>query len=66
MKKYKYEESFTYEGRRYRVRADSKEELAVKKYKKRQELESGAKKIEKACCFGIGQKSGWKPTKDLR
>ena len=51
MKKYKYEESFTYEGRRYRVRADSKEELAVKKYKKRQELESGAKKIEKSMLF---------------
>ena len=45
MKKYKYEMTFTFEGKRYRIRADTKKELAVKEYKKRQELESGRSAI---------------------
>lgn len=47
MKKYKYETSFTYEGIRYRIRADTKKDLILKEYKKREELENGAKRIEK-------------------
>ena len=41
MKKYKYTSTFMYEGKRYYIRGDTEKELAVKEYKKRQELESG-------------------------
>ena len=44
-KKYKYQKYFTYDDHRYVVRADTPEELAVKEYKKRQELEGYVKTI---------------------
>ncbi len=47
MKKYKYSKNITIEGKVYKIRADTKEELAVKEYKKRQEIENNVKKIEK-------------------
>ena len=41
MKTYNYDKWFTFMGRRYRVRADSKEELAVKLALKKRDLEEG-------------------------
>ena len=41
MKKYKYKQSFTYEGQRYWVRADTKTELAVKIELKKRDLKEG-------------------------
>lgn len=40
-KKYKYTSSFTYEGRRYYVHADTKADLAVRKAMKLRDLEEG-------------------------
>ena len=39
-KKYKYVQDFTFEGKRYKVRADSKKELALKVARKQLELEN--------------------------
>lgn len=39
-KKYKYIQDFTFEGKRYKVRADSKKELALKVARKQLELEN--------------------------
>lgn len=41
MKKYKYSTSFTYEGRRYSVHADTKADLAVKKALKLRDIQEG-------------------------
>lgn len=46
-KKYKHQKYFTFEDRRYVVRADTLEELAVKEYKKRQEIEGKVKTIDR-------------------
>lgn len=51
MKKYKYSKNITIDGKVYKIRADTKEELAVKEYKKRQDVENGVKKIEKNMLF---------------
>ena len=48
MKKYKHTKNITVDGRVYKIRADTKEELAVKEYKKRQELENGIRKITRS------------------
>ena len=40
-KKYKYTSSFTYEGRRYYIHADTKADLAVRKAMKLRDLEEG-------------------------
>lgn len=39
MKKYKYQTSFMHNGKRYMVRADTLEELYVKKAKKKEQVE---------------------------
>lgn len=44
-KKYKFVKTISVDGHKYKIRADSESELAVKEYKKRQELESGRKII---------------------
>ena len=46
-KKYKYQKYFTYDDHRYVVRADTQEDLAVKEYKKRQELEGKVKTVDR-------------------
>lgn len=46
MKKYKHTKFFTIDGKRYAVRADTPEELAVKEYKKRQEIEEGTNRVD--------------------
>ena len=46
-KKYKYQKYFTFNHHRYVVRADTKEELAVKEYRKRQGLEGLVKTIDR-------------------
>ena len=48
MKKYKYSKNVTIDGKVYKIRADTKEELAVKEYKKRQDVENGVKKITRS------------------
>jgi integrase len=48
VKKYKYSKNITIDGKVYKIRADTKEELAVKEYKKRQEIENGVRKITKS------------------
>lgn len=40
-KQYKYRESFTFDGKRYEIRANTKEELARKKVNKLRDLEEG-------------------------
>lgn len=45
MKKYKYTETFTFEGKRYYVRANGKRELHEKVLLKKQELEEGVSRI---------------------
>ena len=44
-KKYEYQKSFTFEGKRYNVKADSLEELYAKIATKKQELENGSKRL---------------------
>lgn len=46
-KKYKHQKYFTFNERRYVVRADTYEELILKEHQKRQELEGKVKRIEK-------------------
>ena len=46
MKEYRYSETFTFEGKRYRVRADSKRELAEKVALRKHELEAGTKRLK--------------------
>ncbi len=45
-KQYKYRESFTFEGKRYDVRANSEKELVEKMILKKKELEEGSKRIK--------------------
>lgn len=45
-KKYAYQESFTFEGKRYYVKANSKRELAEKVALKKNDLESGTKRLK--------------------
>lgn len=48
MKKYKYSKNITIDGKTYRIRADTKEELAVKAYQKQQDIENGVRKITRS------------------
>lgn len=51
MKKYKYSKDITFEGKRYKIRADTEKELVRKEILKLQELENGVRKIEKSMKF---------------
>ena len=46
MKKYKYDRVFTFDGKRYHVRADTLEELGMKKAKRIQELKTNQAKAQ--------------------
>ena len=46
-KKYKFQKYFTFRDKRYCVRADTEEELIIKMYKKKQELEGLVKTIDR-------------------
>lgn len=50
-KTYKYTKSIYIDGKQYKIRADTKSELAVKEYKKRQEVENCEKKITRNTTF---------------
>lgn len=50
-KNYGYSKTFTFEGKRYRVRADSETGLAVKAAMKKKELEEGSKVITRRMDF---------------
>lgn len=50
-KNYGYSKTFTFEGKRYRVRADSETGLAVKVAMKKKELEEGSKVITRSMEF---------------
>lgn len=50
-KKYKYVKTFSFEGRRYYIRANTKKELAEKQAKKLSELEDGIRQITKKMSF---------------
>lgn len=50
-KAYEHEKTFTFEGKRYRVRANSETDLAVKVAIKKKELQEGSKAITKGMDF---------------
>lgn len=54
--KYKYVEDFTFEGKRYKVRASTDKELAVKKALKLKELQDGVKRESEICVKDYAQK----------